>query len=187
MIHRRTVWVAAIAGAAWLSAAGALDQYGSGPAGDSVVDAVVVAGAGVMPGGVPGDALVARTTHAVSLWRSGKASRIAFTGGVGDWGPAESVVGARLARDAGVPESAIVLEDRSTSTEENARELRGVLGDVAIVVVTDRYHVFRCERVFGRHFSRVEVVGATSPWGVRVRGALREVPAILWYTLRGRL
>lgn len=180
-------WVAGGIGAAWLGAALALDQYGAAPPDEGSVDAVVVAGAGVMPGGVPGDALVARTAHAVALWEAGKAPRIAFTGGVGDWGPAESVVGARLAVEAGVPEAAIVREERSTSTEENARELRALLGDVPIVVVTDRYHVFRCERVFGRHFTHVDVVGATSPWGVRARGAAREVAAVLWYTIRGRL
>ncbi|MEQ1564582.1 MAG: YdcF family protein [Myxococcota bacterium] len=171
----------------WLAAAVGLDAYGGRGLERPNFGAIVVAGAGVMPGGVPSDALVARADVAVALWREGRAPRVAFTGGVGDWGPAESVVGAGLAVRAGVPEAAIVREERSTSTEENAAALREVLGDVPIVVVTDRYHVLRCERVFGRYFAEVEVVGAVSPPVVRWRGAVREVAAVVYYAARGRL
>jgi uncharacterized SAM-binding protein YcdF (DUF218 family) len=184
---RRAVGVAVAGCGLWLAAAALLDAYGGRAPSAARFDAVVVAGAGVMPGGVPSDALVARTERAVALWRAGMAPRIAFTGGVGDWGPAESAVGAALALAAGVPDEVILREDRSTSTEENARELRAVLDGAAILVVTDRYHVFRCERVFGRYFPEVDVVGAISPPGVRWRGALREVAAVAWYTIAGRL
>ena len=171
----------------WGSAAAALDAYGGRDPDRDDYAAIVVAGAGVLPGGIPSDALVARTEGAVALWRDGYAPRIAFTGGVGDWGPAESEVAAAMAADAGVPAHAIVREAESTSTEENAIEAAKVLGDVPILVVTDRYHVLRCERVFGRHFSRVRVVGVTSPLYVRARGSLREVLATAWYVGRGRM
>jgi uncharacterized SAM-binding protein YcdF (DUF218 family) len=172
---------------AWVGAAVALDRYGASADPSGPYDYVVVAGAGVMPGGVPGDALVVRTEKAVELWRAGHAPKVAFTGGVGDWGPAEAVVGANLARELGLAEEAIVREERSTSTAENASELRAIVGDAHILVVTDNYHVLRCDRVFGRHFSRVDVVGATSPPFIRGRGALREVLAIAWYAAQGRL
>lgn len=178
---------ALIALGSWAGGAVLLDAYGGRAPDDGTYDAIVVAGAGVMPGGVPGDALVARTDAAVALWREGRAPRIAFTGGVGDWGPAESEVAAGLARAAGVPASAIVVEDQSRNTEENALHIAAVLGDVPVLVVTDRFHALRCERVFGRYFHRVEVVGVTSPLGLRVRGALREVAAVGWYGARGRL
>lgn len=171
----------------WVGLALALDRYGSAIPDPGPYDAIVVAGAGVMPGGVPSDALVARTRKAVELFGQGLAPRLALTGGIGDWGPAESVVAERLAVEWGVPPSAIVREETSTSTEENASELLRTIGDVRLLVVTDRYHVLRCERVFGRYFTRVEVTGAVSPLYVRSRGALREVLAIAWYTMRGRM
>jgi uncharacterized SAM-binding protein YcdF (DUF218 family) len=87
----------------------------------------------------------------------------------------------------GVPDAAIVAEDRSSSTTENAEEIAAVLGDVPILVVTDRYHALRCRRVFGRVFGEVEVQGALSPPWVRFRGAIREVLAIAWYTTRRRM
>ena len=95
------------------------------------------------------------------------------------------LVAAKLARSLSVPEEALILEEHSTSTEENASELADVLGDVSILVVTDGYHVFRTERVFRRHFSQVRVVGSQPGQRLRVRGALREVLAVGAYSVRG--
>jgi uncharacterized SAM-binding protein YcdF (DUF218 family) len=171
----------------WAGAAATLDHLGGAVPPEGPYDYVVVAGAGVMPGGVPSDALEARTRLAVALWRQGAAPRLAFTGGVGDWGPAEAVVAADLAASLGVPRDVMVGEDRSTSTEENARELRARIGDAHVLIVTDRYHVLRCTRVFGRHFRDPAGIGATSPPWVRIRGSLREVLALGYYAVRGRL
>lgn len=175
-------------GVVWTSVAAALDRYGLSDRDLRGVQVVVVAGAGVMPGGVPGDALLARTHRAVALHRQGIGERLAFTGGVGDWPPAEAEVSRQLARKAGVDDGMIVVEARSTSTEENAAYLAAELGpDVPIVVVTDAYHVFRVERVFGHHFHDVRGVGVRSPAWIRVRGAMREVAAVAYYALTGRL
>jgi len=147
----------------------------------------VVAGAGVRPGGVPSGPLVRRTRRGAELVLGDAAPTLALTGGVGDWGPAESLVAARLAREIGVPDDRIVVETTSTSTEGNARAIREVLGDARILVVTDRFHALRCERVFGRYFEEVDVVGVRSGPGPRVWGAIREVAAVAWYGARGRL
>lgn len=173
--------------AAWAGAAAWLDHVGGAPPPPGPYDYVVVAGAGVLPGGAPSATLSARTRRAVELWNAGVAPRIAFTGGVGDWGPAESAVAADLAERLGVPRDAMVAEASSTSTEENARDLRGVVGSARVLVVTDRYHVVRCRRVFARWFPEVEAVGVETSPVVRARGALREVLAVGWYGLRGRL
>ncbi len=172
----------------WAGLALALDQHGMARVDVSHGEVVVVAGAGVMPGGVPGDALLARTNHAVALHQRGVGARLAFTGGVGDWPPAEAEVSRQLALAAGVHDGVIVVEARSTSTEENAAYLAQELGpEVPIVVVTDAYHVFRVQRVFGHHFHDVRGVGVRSPWWARTRGALREVLAVIYYAATGRL
>lgn len=117
----------------------------------------------------------------------GLAPTLALTGGVGDWGPAEALVAANLARDAGVPDTAIVMETTSRNTEQNALHIQRILGDARVLVVTDRYHAFRCGRVFGRYFDDVETVGVVgTPWP-RAWGAVREVAAVAWYGLTGRL
>lgn len=175
-------------GLGWLGLAVALDAYGHRSPSDGPYDAIVVAGCRVDPDGRPSLALQRRTRHAAALWDSGVAPRIVFTGGVGDFPPSEARAAATYAEGLGVPSTVMFLEDRSTSTEENARFAAELLGaDARIVVVTDTYHVFRAERVFGRVFAEANGSGSVAaPW-VRTRGALREVLAVGKYGLGGRL
>ncbi len=164
----------------WISAAGCLDRYGlhTAPRGD--YDAIVVLGCGVDPDGRPSAALSRRARHGVELWQEGWAPGLIFTGGVGEHAPAESRAAAALASELGVPDQAILLEELSTSTEENAEHAASVIGtSQRVLVVTDSYHVFRSERVFSRRFGDATVVGSR-PWrSVRVWGSLREVAAVL--------
>ncbi len=166
----------------------ALDRYGR----RAVVgryDAIVVAGCRVLPDGRPSQALARRTTRAVELWKEGIAPQIVFTGGAGsDYPASEASVAAALAHQFGVPKEATLLEERSTNTDENARFAAQLLPRSArIVVVSDAYHVFRCERVFRRYFSAAQGTGSTGhPWA-RVRGSMREVAAVAAYGVLGRL
>lgn len=172
----------------WLLGAFALDQYGCRPAPDGTYDAIVVAGCRVDPGGQPSRALKRRTRLALDLWREGRAPKIVFTGGVGTFPPSEARAAADFALYLGLPADAAVLEDKSTSTEENAIHAAEVFGaDARVLVVTDTYHVLRAERVFGRHFATSHGVGSRSLPSVRFRGALREVLAVGWYGLTGKM
>ncbi len=188
--YRLSGWVGATIGLSvslWIVAAIGRDIGGGDTIAEDRYDAVVVAGAGVLAGGVPSGPLIRRTQRAVELWSEGHSATLALTGGVGDWPRAEAVVARDLALRWGVPAEAIVIEARSTSTEENARELSKILGQARILVVTDRFHVVRCRRVFGRYFREVEVIGVLPPWPTRIHGALREVLAVSYYGALGRL
>ena len=110
-----------------------------------------------------------------------------LTGGVGEYPPSEAHVAADIVRSMGVPQSAIVLEEGSTSTEENASEAAALIDAERVLIVTDAYHVFRAERVFRRYFAEVRGIGSLSPPRARVRGALREVFAVSAYAVFGRL
>ncbi|MEM6927309.1 MAG: YdcF family protein [Myxococcota bacterium] len=177
----------AIVVALWLAAAAGLDASARTTPAGADYDAVVVAGAGVRRGGVPSGTLIRRTERGADLVLAEVAPVLALTGGIGDWGPAESVVAKAVAEARGVPADRIVLETRSTNTESNARIIREVLGNVRVLVVTDRFHAYRCGRVFGRHFDDVDVVGVRGPPAPRVWGAVREVAAVMWYAWTGRL
>ena len=96
-------------------------------------------------------------------------------------------MGAARALAAGVPQSDVITEDRSTSTEENARLAAALTDATQVVVITDAYHTLRVRRVFGHYFEDVDSIGVRSPMAVRVRGAHREVLALGWYGLTGRL
>ena len=166
--------VGAAALAVWLTLAFALDVYGRGSDPRGSFDAIVVAGCRVLPDGSASLSLNRRVRLTVALWQRGVAPLIALTGGSRDQLPAESTVAAAVALQLGVPKSALVLESHSTSTVENARFLRKMANFDRIVIVTDSYHVRRCEWVFGKYFEQARGVGVLSPLPYRIRGALRE-------------
>lgn len=170
----------------WGLGALALDAYGRRAAPSSGKwDAVVVAGCRVMPDGRPSPTLARRVRRAVGLWKAGRAPLIVMTGGVGENPPSEAEAAARLAHALGVPESALVRESKSKTTAENARFAAAVVDARRVLVVSDTYHVLRCEWLFGRHFAEVHGVGSTPEAWPRVRFALREVGAVLVEALRG--
>lgn len=165
--------------AAWIGLAWWLDRAGRQPAPSGRYDAIVVAGCAVWPGGVPSPALRRRVRRAVDLYDDGWAPRIVLTGGVGTHPPAEAEVAARLCRQWGVPEAALIREPWSTDTQQNARyAARLVQGRV--LVVTDPFHVARCRVLFRRHFADADAVGAAGgSRRLRARGSLREAASVL--------
>jgi uncharacterized SAM-binding protein YcdF (DUF218 family) len=114
------------------------------------VDAIVVLGAAQYDGR-PSAIYEARLEHAVELWRDGVAPLLVFTGGkeVGDRFT-EGGSGARWAIQRGVPERAVLTEERSRTTYQNLAGAEQALGrrnpDAGrhrIVVVSDPFHMFR--------------------------------------------
>ncbi len=154
----------------------------------------LVLGAAVWAGGRASPTLERRALHAAGLWRSGEVSAILASGGVGRHGPSEAAVIARLCREAGVPEAVLMLEERSTSTEENLRfslPLLREVGAASVVIVTDGFHAPRA-RLAARRLGLAALgpLSSDSPRvplsANRVKVGLREVPAYLWYALRLR-
>ena len=81
-----------------------------------------------------------------------------------------------------------VLEKHSTSTEENAEYAKEALpSGESVLVVSDSYHILRSEKVFGRYFDNVDGVGRVPIPAVRIKGAFREVAALIVYWYQGRL
>jgi uncharacterized SAM-binding protein YcdF (DUF218 family) len=158
-------------------------------------DAIVVLGAGVDPTCDLNNSAYRRTLLAVRLFQGHRSESLVFTGG-----PTESSGGtpvsrhmADLARALGVPGGAIVEEDRSTSTWENAAFTSGLLrerGASRILLVTDSLHMGRAERCFlsfGFEIERASVppMCVSSSNVDLLRYAAREYAAWAWYALRG--
>ena len=88
----------------------------------------------------------------------------------------------------GLPEESVVLEERSTSTRENAQYAARILGaDARVLVVTDAYHVFRERRVFAQWFAGAEAAGVPPAEEALVHALPRELFAVLIYGVRGDL
>lgn len=142
----------------------------------------MVLGAGVRADGRAGKGLKRRVLHAVELYEKGYAPRILMTGGTGKNPPAESEVAVELAFASGVPRSALFLEDRSTSTWENAAFVADICqekGWKRVLVVSDPFHLWRAERNFAKHGLPVSSSPVTSEAGeqkplVRMFWATRE-------------
>jgi uncharacterized SAM-binding protein YcdF (DUF218 family) len=164
----------------WSAAAIALEVAGRRePSPDARYDAIVVLGCGVMPGGRAGPSLARRARRGAELAREGRAPVIVLTGGVGHSAPSEARAASEVVRAAGFGSAEIVLEERSTSTRENARLARVVIPEARrIVVVTDGYHAIRARRIFLRHFEEVDVAPVRGGRWTRAKGALREVLAV---------
>jgi uncharacterized SAM-binding protein YcdF (DUF218 family) len=169
----------------WFSIAVLLDIYGNRGDPGGYWDAIVVAGCRVKPDGHASLSLVRRTQKAVELWKAGRAPVIVLTGGMGNWPPTEAQAAAALAEELGVPRQNLILENRSTNTLENARNAAALLTKRRIIVVTDRYHVRRCEWMFRKYFDTVTGVGVVSPLAQRASGAFREALAYVYYMMRG--
>lgn len=188
MLGRRVLRIVGAIGLGYLATAAWLDRRGlREPPEGARFDAIIVLGCRVGPDGEASPALTRRARHAARLYRRGLAPKVVLTGGVGTHPPSEARAAAAVARAEGVPEEAIVLEERSTSTEENALEAAARIDAERVLVVSDAYHVFRAERVFRRYFASVTAVGSHGSSRVRLRGALREVHAVAAYALLGRL
>jgi uncharacterized SAM-binding protein YcdF (DUF218 family) len=114
------------------------------------VDAIVVLGAAQYDGR-PSAIYEARLEHAVELWRDGVAPLLVFTGGKEEGDRfTEDGSGARWAIRRGVPERAVLTEERSRTTYQNLAGAEQALerrnpdaGRHRIVVVSDPFHMFR--------------------------------------------
>lgn len=120
-------------------------------------DAIVVLSGGIAGKGTlrPTDQLsglsLERTICGVDLFGQGLAPRLVLSGGeatVFGPGPIEAVEMKRLALRLGVPEQAIVVEDRSRTTYENAVDVKRILGHASILLVTSASHMPRALGLF---------------------------------------
>lgn len=170
----------------------AIDAYGlvdrAQPA-----DVIIVLGSQVNSGGRAGPSLARRADRATALYRQGYADRIICTGGFTSPG---SVSEAQAACDrivaAGVPREAMILEQRATSTEENAAFSAAIMreqGWRSAVIVSDGYHLLRAVWMFQRAGVEVypspaqAVAGPMNPVERFVREA-RETAGLVLYGAR---
>ena len=152
----------------------------------------VVLGAQVLRGGTPSRTLEARTRHAGELYAGGVIDLLIPTGGEGEHPPGEAVVMSGILREMGVPEAAILRENKAGSTWESALRVAEVAqgrGVGEVLVVTDPLHCVRTVAAFGRAglLASAEPVYSSPMWRKRWprRGQfVRESGALVWYRIR---
>ena len=154
-------------------------------------DVIIVLGAGLRADNTPGPALTRRSLHAAHLWQQGLAPVIICTGGKpGNRTRPEADACAELLRADGVPAEAIVQEDESRSTEENAlytKTLMEARGWHTAILVSDGYHLFRAQHLFSGQGIPVYTSPVTedAPSGLEYAVFIgREIAALHWQILK---
>ena len=156
------------------------------------IQVAVVLGTEVLSGGRPSRTLAARVRHAAGLYERGRVRLIIATGGLGKHPPAEAEVMGRVLGEEGVPDHAVMLEDRALNTWDSARFVTGMakrLGVSDVLVVTDPLHCVRTVAAFERAGlgAWAEPVYDSPMWRdswSRLGQFVRELGALVWYRIR---
>ena len=108
-----------------------------------------------------------RVETAVALWKEGYAPRILFSGAALDPASVSSAeIMKREAVQQGVPESAILVEPDSSTTEENATLVAALMRRESLrsaILVTSPYHQRRAAYLFARAFAPAGLVFHNHP------------------------
>ncbi len=114
------------------------------------VDAIVVLGA-AQYNGRPSAILKARLDHGIDLYRAGLAPYLVVTGGKAEGDRTTEAASARTyALSKGVPDRAILVEDKGRTTLESLRGVAEILRDHRLdtaLFVSDRTHMLRVLRI----------------------------------------
>lgn len=191
---RRVLWFALIASFVWLLVVIALSvmivEVGRAN-GAQASDAILVLGSGLRRDGRPGDALYRRSLWAADLYAQGIAPNVICTGGIGEGqSRSEADACAEVLRRSGVPAGAIVLEERSRSTEENAIYSREILthnGWQTVTLVTDSFHMLRASWIMDSYdidHYRSPVPASQVRRYFYVRHFSREIIALHWQAFK---
>ncbi len=161
-------------------------------------DAIVVFAGGVGESGKAGGGTEERVQHAVDVYRRGLATHLVLSSGYVYSFP-EAQVMRSLATQQGVPDEAIVLEERSTDTHQNVEYVNDIMkrqGWRSALLVSSPYHMRRALLTWRKAAPEVRVVPAAPPRSQfydhargasfdQVRAIVHEYAAIVTYWFRG--
>ncbi|HYE87794.1 MAG TPA: ElyC/SanA/YdcF family protein [Vicinamibacterales bacterium] len=163
-------------------------------------DAIVVFAGGVGESGKAGGGFQERVSQAITLYKAGFAPRVIFSSGY-VFTMHEAAVMKSVAVDNGVPEQAILLEERAATTFENVVYSNRILlnnGWKRILLVSSPYHMRRAMLTWRKVSPEVTVTPTPVPqsefythsWGAsleQIRGIVHEYAAIVSYWWNGRI
>ena len=111
--------------------------------GEQKYDCILVLGAGLRADGSPSDMLSDRLDVAIDLWYDGVSDVIILSGDHSSFDYNEVSAMAEYCYDRGIPESAIIKDGRGFSTYESVKNLKDEGIYQNIVIVTQKYHLYR--------------------------------------------
>lgn len=139
-------------------------------------DYIIVLGSGILGTKVP-PLLAARIDRGIELFRLNPDARLIMSGGQGPGEDIpESEAMAFYALERGVDIERIMMEQKSSSTEENLRFSRELMvkENPKIIIVTTAYHVFRALILARRQGIKCTGFGAKTKWYFTLNALIRE-------------
>lgn len=106
-------------------------------------DCILVLGCGVLPDGTPSNMLRDRLQRGIDLYKSGAAGKIIMSGDHGQKEYDEVNAMREFALEAGIPPEDIFMDHAGFSTYESMYRARDIFKVRKMLVVTQRYHMFR--------------------------------------------
>lgn len=123
-----------------------------------------------------------RVREALDYLKANENTKVIVAGGQGEgeW-ITEAEAMARYFIENGIEEERILKEERSTTTYENIKFSREIVGDEVseLVVVTSDYHLYRALIIAKRQGFDAYPLAAETPWVVRGQLWVREYAAVL--------
>ena len=140
---------------------------------DKEYQAIVVLGAGVRPDGTPSHMLEDRLRAAVSLYEKGVAKALVLSGDNSGNDYDEVSAMESYCLSAGIPEEAIIRDDIGFSTYETMYNAIVTMGYERIIVVTQKYHLYRA--IYTGVKMGAEVDGYTADYRTYSGQPLRDI------------
>lgn len=147
------------------------------------LDYLVVLGAG-LDGKRVTPLLASRVDKAIKLYKKNPKIKLIMTGGQGeDEVVAEASAMAVYAIEKGVPQEAIILEDKATNTEENILFSHAMMDSkrAKFAVVTNAYHVFRALLIAKEAGLDCIGFGSRTKWYFTLNAFIREFVGYLYF------
>ena len=110
---------------------------------DSDLDCILILGAGVREDNTPSHMLEDRLLEGISLFKSNAAPKILMSGDHGREEYDEVTVMKKFAIEKGVPSEDIFMDHAGFSTYESLYRAKEIFGCKRIVIVTQKYHLYR--------------------------------------------
>lgn len=161
-------------------------------------DVIVVLAAGIGESGVPGEVYQEKVMQGVTLYRQGYAEHLIFSSGV-TYVFNEAQFMKALAVNLGVPEDAIILDERgggNYSSLLNVKQIMEAQGWTRMLLVTSIYNGTRSRLIAQRHLPGYSVTLTPAEHGVffggeqhvrwkHITAIAHEYASIVYYWLKG--
>lgn len=140
-------------------------------------DCILVLGCLVRGNGVPSDMLADRLRRGISLYDLGAAPKLLMSGDHGRTDYNEVAAMKQYALDAGVPSEDVFMDHAGFSTYESVYRAKEIFGATKIIIVTQRYHLYRA--LYAARAMGIEAYGVASDYHTYVGQSLRDFREVL--------